>query len=83
MSRNSGGAVVGGMGCGMLLFILAIFALIGALCWPYTINTWLVYAGKAPVIVWWQGSLMGFCPVLGQISIPAAVSTWILMMFIG
>lgn len=64
------------------LFILALFALIGALLWPYTLNTWLEYFGKPQTIVMWQGALLGFCPVIGQLTIPAAIITWILMLFL-
>jgi hypothetical protein len=64
------------------LIIVTIGAAIGALCWPYSINSWLNYFGKPSMIVWWQGALLGFVPVLGQASIPIAVITWILMMFL-
>jgi len=67
---------------GMIAFVLCVFALIGAFLNPYTINTWLEYAGKEPSMVWWQGALLGFCPIVGQLTIPAAIATWILMMFI-
>lgn len=67
----------------VVLFVLLIGALIGAICWPYSINSWLVFFGKEPVIVWWQGVLLGFVPGVGQASIVVAVITWILMLFIG
>ena len=66
-----------------VVIILAISAAIGAICWPYTINTWLVFIGKEACVVWWQGALLGFVPYLGQASILAAVITWLLMLFIG
>ena len=69
-------------GCGFYLGFFMVFALIGALLWPYTINTWLEYAGKEPVIVWWQGALLGFCPGIGQITLVAAIATWVLMLFL-
>lgn len=65
------------------IIIMLLGAAIGAFTWPYTINTWLVYLGKEPAILWWQGSLIGFVPYIGSISIPAAVITWILMLFIN
>ena len=65
-----------------LVVFLSIFAAIGALCWPYTINSWLVFFDKAPSVVWWHGALLGFCPFIGQASIPAVVVTWILMLFL-
>jgi len=79
------GAIAGifALGCTPIAIFLAIGAAVGAICWPYTINTWLEYIGKDPVLVWWQGALMGFVPVLGQLAIPAAVATWVLMLFIG
>lgn len=49
---------------------LAINALIGSLCWPYVINTWLTYAGKTPDILWYQGMLIGFVPGVGQLALP-------------
>lgn len=67
----------------VILVLLTISGVIGAVCWPYTINTWLVFFGKAPAIVWWQGFLLGYVPGLGQASIPAAIITWILMLFIA
>lgn len=73
---------LGGMGFGFLLFILGVFGLIGMFCWPYTINSWLVFMGRTPCIVWWQGFLMGFAPFLGQASIPAMIITWVLMLFL-
>ena len=71
-----------GLGCGLMLLIMIVFAAIGALCWPYAINTWLIYAGKTPKIVWWEGALLDFVPYFGGLSIPAAVATWLLMMFL-
>ena len=62
--------------------ILTICGIIGSFLWPYTLNEWLIFFGKEPNVVWWQGFILGFVPVLGQITIPAAVATWILMMFI-
>lgn len=66
----------------LILLILSISGIVGAICWPYTINAWLVYAGKAAVFKWWQGLLLGYVPGLGQLSIPAAVLTWIMIMFL-
>lgn len=62
--------------------LLIIFAIIGAIAWPYIINTWLVFFDKAPVITWWEGAILGFCPILGQVTIPGVVITWILMLFL-
>lgn len=67
----------------VIVVIMLLCTLVGGWLWPYTVNTWLVYAGKEPTLVWWQGALMGFCPVLGQITIPVAIVTWVLMLFLG
>src|SRR5512145_917521 len=66
---------------GVLLF-LSLSGLIGAICWPYALNEWLVFLGKDPKVLWWHGFLMGYIPGLGQASIPVAVITWILMLFL-
>lgn len=63
--------------------LLALGFAVGAVTFPYMINTWLVYFGKEAVVVWWQGGLLGFVPVIGQIGIPGAVITWIIMLFLG
>ena len=60
-----------------------VFSIIlGAILWPYTINSWMEFAGKEPSIVWWQGALIGLVPILGPLSIPAAVVTWILLLIL-
>jgi len=64
------------------LIALLILAAIGAFAWPYTINTWLVFAGKTAAVTWWHGALLSFVPVIDQLSIPAAVVTWIAMLFL-
>jgi hypothetical protein len=69
-------------GCAVLLLWLTISAAIGAFCWPYTINTWLVFLGKEPTFTVWQGALLGFVPGFGQASIGLAAFTWILMLFL-
>ncbi len=71
-----------GAGCLVLISILTLSGVIGAFCWPYTINSWLVFMDKPPTIVWWQGFLLGYVPFIGQVSIPAAIITWILMLFL-
>jgi len=80
---SAGGKIVG-IGCGMfvLLFIVLLGVLPGMICWPYTINSWLAFAGKPEAVEWWQGALIGLIPGFGQLSIPAAVVTWIIMLFL-
>ncbi len=78
-------AVVGMLGRFGLVFMLivATFFVIGTVLWPYTINIWLVYSGKEPVIEWWMGGLMAMVPGFGQTCVPAAIITFIIMLFIG
>lgn len=71
------------MKAAIVLVILVLGAIVGALLWPYTINAWLVFAGKPPAVVWWQGALLGFVPVLGQATLPLAIVTWVLMLFLA
>ena len=69
------------LGCIFALMILN--AILGAWLWPYTLNSWLEFFDKPAHIVWWQGSLIGFVPYVGNITIPAAFVTWVLMLFIA
>lgn len=63
--------------------MIIIGAAIGAVTWTYSLNEWLIFFGKEPAVVWWQGALLGFVPFIGQASIPFAVVTWILMLVLG
>lgn len=74
--------MLGGFGF-ILMLIFAVLFVMGAVLWPYTINTWLVYSGKEPAIEWWMGGLMAMVPGFGQTCIPAAIITFIIMLFIG
>ena len=67
----------------VILFVVVINFLISGLCWPYVINTWLVYGGKVPSILFWQGGLIGFVPGIGQLALPLTLVTWILMIFLN
>ena len=67
---------------GVVFVCFGIFAAIGYLCWPYSINTWLVWADRPPAVQGWHGALLGCAPVAGQLSIPAAIITWIVTLFI-
>lgn len=71
-----------GLGYFGFFWFLLISGIIGMFCWPYSLNSWLVFFGKVPSIVWYHGFLLGILPVFGQASIPIAIITWILMMFI-
>ena len=66
----------------LIAVVVAACVFVGALLWPYTINSWLVFMGKPAVVVWWHGALLGFAPIIGQATIPAAIVTWILMLFL-
>lgn len=61
---------------------LLFWVLVNALCWPYTINSWLEYLGRDAAVVWWQGALIGFVPVVNKFAIGAAILTFILMMIL-
>lgn len=74
--------VVGCFGTFIVILISIAFAL-GAVLWPYTINTWLIYSGDPPQLEWWMGGLMGLVPGIGQACIPAAFVTFVLMLFLG
>lgn len=64
-----------------LVFFL-LYGILSGFCWPYVINEWLEVAGKEPIIVFWQGALIGYVPILGQLGLPAVVATWIALMFL-
>lgn len=71
-----------GMSGMTLLIFLVINAVIGGFLWPYTLNTWLLFFGKTSVVQFWHGAILGFIPFLWKATIPAAVITWILMLFL-
>ena len=64
-----------------VIFVVMVLAC-GA-CLDYTVSTWLEFAGKPDTFKYWHGCLCALIPVIGQLTIPAAFITWILMMFIG
>jgi hypothetical protein len=66
----------------IVIIVMVICGTIGGFLWPYTLNSWLVLFGKPASIVFWHGFLLGFCPFIGQTTIPAAVITWVLMLFL-
>ena len=76
------GKYFGAAGLAVVIF-LVFGAIPGAFLWPYTLNTWLHFLNKPESVVWWHGVIIGFIPVLGQFTIPAAIVTWILMLFIA
>ena len=73
---------------GILFLYLVIFALIfsvsgliGGFLWPYCINTWLHWAEKPETVKFWHGFLIGMVPGVGGLSIPAALLTFIVNLF--
>lgn len=68
--------------CGCYLIAMLICAAIGAFLWPYAIETIGQMLGKEVAVAWWQGALLGFCPVIGQTTVPFAVAAWILGLFL-
>ena len=71
------------MGCALLLVFMLANAILGAFLWPYSLNSWLEFFGKMPQVVWWHGVILGVLPYFGFATVPFAVCTWILMMFIA
>ena len=65
-----------------IIIVLSIFGIIGGFCFPYALNSWLVFFGKAPTVVFWQGFLLGIIPYIGQSSIPVAIITFIVMLIL-
>ena len=72
----------GGLVAVVVIFVLLLSAAVGMFCWTYSINQWLAFFGKPPAVEWWQGALLGFVPYVGQASIPIAVATWVISLFV-
>lgn len=66
----------------MVVLASAFFGLIGGWCWPYAIDSWLIWAGKEACVCWWHGFLLGCAPGFGYLALPAAVITWIGNLFL-
>lgn len=81
MAKTSLGGILAAYSL-MFAVVFGISAIIGGFCWPYTVNTWLVFFDKEPIMVFWQGAVMGLVPLVGQTSLPVAVITWVLMLFL-
>ena len=64
------------------LIILFISGIIGGFLWTYVINTWLVYFGYIPCVVFWHGFLLGIIPYIGYYSVPIAIITFIVMLIL-
>lgn len=70
-----------GCSCLFIIGIWVVLSIISGYCWQYSINHWLVFCHKAPTVHLWQGMLIGFVPCLGELSLPVAVLTWIVSLF--
>lgn len=68
------------IGCSVC--IMLICTVVGALLWPYSIETIGLMLDKQIHVAWWQGALLGFCPVIGQTTIAFAVIVWIFSLFL-
>lgn len=77
---NKNGSVV--IGCMIVFIVLFLSALVGGFCWAYSINTVLTWFGRAAIVKFWQGALIGLVPGLGQASLPVAVVIWVISLFI-
>lgn len=50
----------------------AALAAMGAWFWPYIVCVW---TGR--VISWQTGAILGLCPVIGELTIPAAIVSFV------
>ena len=65
----------------VVLIVLGLLALCGA-CWDYSISEWLVYFDKPDRFQLWHGMLISLVPGFGQLAVPVAIFTFIIMLFI-
>ncbi|MFW9899763.1 MAG: hypothetical protein ACFFDY_00570 [Candidatus Thorarchaeota archaeon] len=61
---------------------LLIFAPIFGGAWTYSLNTWLVYFEKPKIGFFWVGYILGAIPGINTASIPTAVITFIVHLFL-
>lgn len=76
--ENTG--ITGGFCLFALALIVAIVAACGW-CWEYTVDSWLTYSNSPKDFPYWAGCLCALVPGLGQLSLAAALITWILLTF--
>lgn len=80
--------LIGALFVGLIALIITqlpwmfAWAIVGAFVWPYVLNSWLIFLGKAATVVWWQGAIIGFVPFIGHTTIPAGILTFLLMLFL-
>lgn len=71
-----------GIGIFAGLVIIAAIVLVAAGCNYYTINFWLDYAGKDTAFPLWACCVIACVPGIGQLSIPVAIVTFIISLFL-
>jgi len=65
-----------------LFIVCLVTGIIGSICIPYTLNTWLIYAGKEATITALNGFLFGLVPPIGLLSIFSSFGTWVAILFV-
>ena len=66
-----------GKGCGCFLLIATFNLVLGGFATQYVVEYWGTYLKEAPVdIPFWVCAIAGF--FVGQITVPAAIITWLL-----
>jgi hypothetical protein len=71
-----------GIGFLGILVVLLLGAIVSSFLFPYTVNAWLLFAKREPVVQWWMGFLIGCIPGIAELVVPAAIITWLIMLFI-
>lgn len=61
-------------------FLVATYSICG-LIWEYTLNSWLEYLDKPTRVEWYFAGLLGIIPIVGYLTIPAALVTWFALTF--
>lgn len=67
-----------GLGC---LFTIAM-ACIGGWLWPYTVGFWTGYFGQLIVVPFFAGVILGLIPIIGYLTVPLAILTWVCSTFL-
>lgn len=60
----------------VLVGVVLLTATIGALLYPYALNTWLGFFGRAPVVTWWHGAILGAIWPTNKLTLFVAAATW-------
>lgn len=79
--RRTGPAGLLSAGAIATMIICTLTGIIGGFAIPYSVNSWLEWAGKPEDFKFWHGFLIGLVPRLGLMSIPVAVITFIVGFF--